>query len=231
MELGQMTQAIGTLNEKPLHAALKRLYTRPGDRTEVRLDGWVIDVVRDDCLVEIQTRQVSAIKRKLTDLVEHYPVRLVFPIAYEKWIVRLDRDGEHVLGRRKSPKRGCCELVFEELVSIPSLLLHPNFSLEVVLIQEEEIRHADSTVNWRRRGWAVSERRLLGIVAQRVFESPAELCRLVPAGLPAPFTTRQLSEAIGQPLRLAQMMAYSLREMGALQIVGASGRSSLYARA
>ena len=164
-----MSQTIGTLNEKPLHAALKELYARPGDRTEVPVDGFVVDVVRDDVLFEIQTRTLSAIKGKLSALVRRHPVRLVYPIAQEKWIVRLAHDGESVLGRRKSPRRGSIELVFEELVSMPRLLLHPNFSLEVVLIQEEEVRYPDETLNWRRRGWAVHERRLLGVVAQRSF--------------------------------------------------------------
>ena len=38
---------IGTLNEKPLHAALKERYARPGDAMEVKLHGYVVDVVRD----------------------------------------------------------------------------------------------------------------------------------------------------------------------------------------
>jgi hypothetical protein len=155
-------------------------------------------------------------------------VRLVYPIAYEKWIVRLGQDGESVLGRRKSPKRGAVEQVFDELAGMPGLLALPNFSLEVVLIQEEEIRHPANTVNWRRRGWAVRERRLLGIVSQHVFETREDLCRLLPGLLPEPFTTRQLAQAIGQPPRLAQKMAYTLRELGALRVVGRLKRANLY---
>ena len=37
---------IGLLNEKPLHASLKQWYARPGDRFEVPVDGFVIDIVR-----------------------------------------------------------------------------------------------------------------------------------------------------------------------------------------
>jgi hypothetical protein len=54
---------IGLLNEKPLHASLKQWYARPGDRFEVPVDGFVIDVVRDDLLIEIQTRNFSSLKR------------------------------------------------------------------------------------------------------------------------------------------------------------------------
>jgi hypothetical protein len=225
-----MTDGIGTLNEKPLHAGLKQFYARPGDRTEVPLDGWVIDILRDDGLIEIQTRKLGAIRRKLLDLCERYPVRLVYPVAYEKWIVRLAQDGATVVGRRKSPVQGAPELVFDELVSISRLLLHPNFSLEVVMIQEEEVRHPDSTVNWRRRGWAVSERRLLQVVAQHVYETPADLAQMIPTTLPEPFTARQLALALGRPLRLGQRMAYCLREIEVLEITGTYRRSYLYAR-
>ena len=226
-----MPNTIGTLNEKHLHAALKRWYAQPGDLTEVALDGFKIDLVRGDLLIEIQTRHLSAIKRKLATLVERHPVRLVYPIAQDKWIVRQSKSGKRILGRRKSPKHGSVELVFEELVSLPHLLAHPNFSLEVVLIQEEEIRRYDGARNWRRKGWGTHERRLIQVVGQRLFETPKELGELIPAGLPEPFTTAQLAESLHQPLWLAQKMAYCLREMGAIIAMGKRGRGNLYVRA
>src|SRR5215208_3427729 len=71
---------IGLLNEKPLHASLKQWYARPGDRIEVPVDGFVIDIVRDDLLIEIQTRNFASLKSKLTKLARSHPVRLVYPI-------------------------------------------------------------------------------------------------------------------------------------------------------
>lgn len=227
-----MANGVGTLNEKPLHAALKERLALPGDRFEVDVDGYVIDIVRGDCLIEIQTRNVSKIKRKLAALAENHCLRLVYPVAAEKWIVRLAADGESVLGRRRSPLRGSVELVFRELVSIPQLLLHPNFSLEVLLVREEEVRRQDANFrNWRRRGWATQERRLLDIVERRTFATAAGLSSLLPAALPDPFTTRQLAKAIHQPAWLAGKMAYCLREMGAVALVGKQGNAFLYARA
>ncbi len=225
---------IGTLNEKPLHAALKNWYGREGDRFEVRVDGFFIDLVRpraerDDLLVEIQTKNLFAMKRKLVRLVETHEVRLVHPVGLEKWIVRMGEDGAQV-GRRRSPKRGGPELVFAELVSFPALLQHPNFSLEVLLIREEEVRVRDETVNWRRHGWATSERRLLEVVGSHVFERPADLLALVPAALADPFTPVQLARALDRPAWLARKMTYCLREMGVLAPAGKKGRSNLYAR-
>ena len=79
-----MPNTIGTLNEKSLHAALKQWYARPDDLIEVSVDGFTVDIVRGDLLIEIQTRNLSAIKRKLMTLVEQHPVRLVYPVAQDK---------------------------------------------------------------------------------------------------------------------------------------------------
>ena len=156
------------LNEKSLHTALKEWYAQPNDRFEVPVDGFVVDIVRGDLLVEIQTRNFSAIKRKLTKLTVRHPVRLVYPIAREKWIVKLTEGASSQFSRRKSPKRGSIEHVFEELVSFPGLLLNPNFSIELLFIQEEEVRQHDTTRRWRRKGWVTYQRRLLQVMEQRL---------------------------------------------------------------
>ena len=83
---------IGLLNEKPLHASLKAWYAQPGDRFEVPVGGFVIDIVRDDVLLEIQTGSFASIKSKLAKLLESHQIRLIYPIAEEKWIVRLAKD-------------------------------------------------------------------------------------------------------------------------------------------
>jgi hypothetical protein len=105
---------IGELNGQPLHAALKAWYAGPDDRVEASVDGgqrgYVIDLVRGDLLIEIQTGSFSSIKRKLHDLVKRHPVRLVYPIAVEKWLLKLPKDGRDEPWRRKSPKRGGLKL-------------------------------------------------------------------------------------------------------------------------
>jgi hypothetical protein len=230
-ETPRVSRKISTLNEKPLHAALKRWYTGPTDRLEAAVDGFVIDIVRDDLLVEIQTRNFSSIKHKMAKLTAHHPVRLVFPIARQKWIVRLAADGHSQLGRRKSPKRGALVQVFQELVSFPQLMAEPNFSLHVLLIHEEQVRRLDDKRGWRRNGWVTHERRLLQVVDQRLYRNPADMSELIPSALNEPFSTLELAAAIDKPRRLAQKMAYCLREMGAITPTGKRGNAVLYARA
>ena len=222
-----MKKQIGTLNEKPLHAALKAEYARPGDRFEVATDGYVVDIVRGDLLIEIQTGGFSSIKHKLYDLVQRRPMLLVYPVAREKWIVKLGVDGKPA-SRRKSPKRGTLEELFLELVAFPTLLADPNFSLEVLLVQEEEHRRHERGRRWRRRGWVTHERRLLAVLERHRYQSPADLALLLPAGLSDPFSTADLAATGGRPRRLAQKMAYCLREMGAISAVGKQGNAILY---
>jgi len=221
---------IGELNEQPLHAALKAWYARPNDQVEVSIDGYVIDLVQNDLLIEIQTGNFSSIKRKLRDLVKRYPVRLIYPIAAEKWLLKMPKQGWDQPRRRKSPKRGQIEAVFGELVSFPQLLLEKNFSLEVVLIQEEEVRRYVGKKRGYKNGWVTVERRLLDVVTQRLFEVPSDVSALLPAEMPQEFTTKDMAEALGSPRWLAQKMAYCLREMGEITRVGKLDRSYLYAR-
>jgi hypothetical protein len=223
-------QAIGTLNEGPLHAALKEWYAGPGDRTEVVVDGYVVDIVRGELLIEIQTASLASIKTKLTNLVTGHPVRLVYPVAAEKWLVKLGDDLSTPISRRRSPRRGTVEDVLAELVSFPGLVINPNFSVEVLLVQEEEIRRHEAGRAWRRRGWVVHERRLVAVIGRRLFESPADLGKLLPVGLPELFTTADLAAVLGKRRPLAQRMAYCLREMGIISVVGKQGRALLYAR-
>jgi hypothetical protein len=220
---------IGTLNEQPLHAALKAWYAEDGDQVEVTLDGYVIDLVRGDLLIEIQTANFSAIRRKLAALTKRHPVRLVYPIPRDKWIVRLDDQGDPV-SRRKSPRRGVVVHLFAELVRIPALLAHPRFSLDVLLIQEEEQRRYDGQRGWRRHGWVVHQRLLLDVLDQQRFESPGDALALIPPALPDPFTTADLAEALGCSRRLAQQMCYCLRAMDTVETVGKRSNALLYAR-
>ena len=226
LESGDVSH-IGVLNEKPLHKSLKQWYSRPGDRLEVALDGFVIDIVRGDQLIEIQTGNFSAIKTKLTHLAREHRVRLIYPIVQEKWIVRLSPGGLGEVIRRKSPRRGRLEDLFRELVSIPQLLSNPNFSLEILMIRQEEVQRYVGKRQWRRKGWAIEGRRLLDVLDQAVFCASADWLRFVPEGVES-FTASDLARATAIRGDLGQKMAYCLREASLIELIGKRGRANLY---
>ena len=221
------SNGIGTLSERSLHASLKAWLAVPGDEIEKQVDGYHIDIVRGPLLIEIQTRNFSAIKRKLSSLLEDHQVKLVHPIASAKWIQRVDKDGRKV-SRRKSPRRGRVEHLFQEMIRIPALANHPNFSLDVILMQEEEIWIDDGKGSWRRKYWSIKDRRLLKVVDSVHILGATDYLSLLPEGLPSEFSNRQVSSELKIPNNLARKMTYCLRKMGLLKTVGKNGNAYLF---
>lgn len=219
---------IGTLREKPLHRSLKDWYFQDGDRVEVPVDGYVIDLVRGDLLIEIQTRGFSSMRSKLEALLgEGHRMRIVHPIPSEKWIVKVSDDGE-ILDRRRSPKHGKVTDVFSELVSFPAMVVDCDLEVEVLITHEEEFRHHTPGRSWRRKGWSVLERRLIDVVDRVVLADRPSLVSLMPERLPTPFTTVDVAAGLGQPRRIAQQMAYCLREAAVIEVVGKVGNAVQY---
>ncbi len=229
-----MPRVIGTLAEKSLHAALKAYYAKPGDLLECELDGYVIDILRPEdadpprC-IEIQTRHLGSMKRKLAALLDRHTVQVVYPIAQRRTITRINADGE--IRSRKSPKRGTVYDLFAELVRLPGMVQHPNFRLEALLIHEEQIWLDDGLGSWRRQHWSIHDRRLIAVVGALPLPTVADFAALLPADLPASFDTKELAALIHQPRSTAQKMAYCLRELGVVEIAGKRGNALLYRRA
>jgi hypothetical protein len=217
---------IGTLREGPLHAALKDWLARPGDRLEVPVSGFVIDLVRSDGeLVEIQTGSFSPLRSKMDALLDLHRVRVVHPIPARRRIVRVDPDGV-VLSSRPSPKRPGFTAIFDGLVSFPTLLDHPNLTIELLLCAEDHVR-APSPVRGRRYTRDPGERRLKEVLERVELRGARDLLGLVPA-LDGEFTTRELAAAMGEPLMLAQRAAACLRALDVLTPCGKRGRAPLY---
>ncbi|OGD55580.1 hypothetical protein A3K81_05120 [Candidatus Bathyarchaeota archaeon RBG_13_60_20] len=213
--------------EQSLHNQLKDLYAGEGDGVEATVNGYIVDVVRGDVLVEVQTGNFGAIRQKLHDLLRSHRVLLVHPVPLNKWIVRVDHQGRQV-SRRRSPKRGRLEEVFYELVHTPELIVCPGLELEVVMVDAEELWADDGRGSWRRRRWSIADRRLLSVVESRVFTDPRDYLGLVPEALRPGFTAGDLARESKLSSGLAQKMVYSLRKAGLLEPAGRRGRSNLY---
>ena len=154
-------------------------------------------------------------------------MRIVHPIPARRRIVRVDEDGE-VLSERPSPKKPGAALIFEGLVSFPTLLSHPNLVIEVLLCREDHIRKP-APVRGRRYLRDPGERRLTEILERIELKGPADAAALIPA-FEEPFTTKELAKAMRVPLPLAQKTAACLRALEVFEPTGMRGRAPLYTR-
>jgi hypothetical protein len=221
---------IGVLREGPLHAAVKEHLAQPGDRAEVRVDGFVIDLVRADGeLVEIQTGGFTPLGRKLDALLDRHRMRIVVPLPAERRILRVDEQGE-VLSARRSPQRATALDLFDRLVSFPSLLAHPNLVVEALLCREDHVRgpEAGRSRSGRRRR-DPGERRLVDVLDRVPMSNASDAARYLPSELAhEPFTTRELAAALGCRMLLAQRIAYCLRALEVLEDAGRRARAPLH---
>ncbi len=220
---------IGVMREGPLHAAVKALLAAPGDRLEVPVGRFVIDLVRADGeLVEVQTGAFGPLGKKLDALLDEHRMRVVHPVAAERRIVRVDEHGQ-VLRARRSPKRATAVEVFDKLVAFPSLLTHPNLTIEVLLLREDHIRGPQPTTA-RRRTRDPGERRLVEVLDRVELRTPEDILAALPALPLEPFSTRELAALLHCNTVLAQRTLYCLRMIGIVEPAGKRGRTPLHAR-
>lgn len=196
---------------------------------EVPVGRFVIDLVRADGeLVEVQTGAFSALGSKLDALLDEHRFRIVYPVARERRIVRVDGDGE-IVSARRSPKRADVVAVFDKLVAFPSLLTHPHLTLEVLLLREDHVRAGQAG---RRQRWTrdPGERRLVEVLDRVELRGAEDVERVLPALPSGSFTTRELAMRLGCTLRLAQRTAYCLRAIGIIEAAGKRGSTPLHRR-
>jgi hypothetical protein len=122
--------------------------------------------------------------------------------------------------------------IFDELIYFTRVYPHHNLVLEVPLIHVEEWTYPTPPTKKRRRRppkkYMVEDQRLVDIQEVHEFRTAEDLTALLPSGLPDPFDTAVLAEAMEIDRWVAQKIAYCLRKMGAIQCIGKRGNSLLY---
>jgi hypothetical protein len=216
--------------ETSLHRQLKARYADSPEDQEVVLDDYRIDAISDGELIEIQHGSLAAIRDKIAKLLKKHRVTVVKPIIARKQLVKLKRRGGKVIGSRLSPKRGQVLDLFDELIYFTRVFPHKRLTLEVLLVEVEELRYPGHGRRRRRgkRDFQIEDQRLLGVVEAHRFRTLTDLRKVLPQQLPATFHTGDLAECLEINRWVAQRIAYCLRETGAIKSVGKQGNALLY---
>ncbi|MEW4527006.1 hypothetical protein [Maioricimonas sp. JC845] len=214
--------------ETSLHQQLKQLYADEHDRREVSVDGYRIDAVVGEQLIEIQSASLGALREKVRTLLDSHDVLVVKPLAARKLLVKRARRGGKVQSRRRSPLKENIYNVFYDLVHFVDVFPHPRLTLHVLLTEQEEHRIPARKRRWKSKDYRVEDRRLVSVLETHEFREAEDLAALIPPDLPQPFTTEHLATATDQPRWMAQKIAYCLRKTGAATMVGKTGNALLY---
>lgn len=176
----------------------------------------MIDIRRGDLLIEVQTSAFGAMGRKLDRLLSDYHIQLVHPVAVATYLHKPK------VKARRSPLKGSLYTVLDELVSIPTLLDHPNLTLDVVLVTIDKFQKHDPKARRGRGGWRTMDKRLRSIESTHRFTSTDDLVDLMPGELPNPFTTADIATNSGIGRDAAQKLAYCLRALDRITVINRS---------
>jgi len=131
--------SIGTYSEGTLHAVLKCCYEPDSSRQELKIGRYIADIVGQDGIIEIQTRQLFKMKDKIKAFLSvSADVTVVYPVAAERNISWLNIDTGEITERRRSPKHDSIYTAIEELYPLSDYISDPLFHfIAVVLVTEE----------------------------------------------------------------------------------------------
>jgi hypothetical protein len=229
------TIMINTYNETSLHNELKNRYAeKTHGKIEQKIGKYICDIETEDGnIIEIQTRNLAKLTGKIANLLqEKRKVCLVYPLVYINYIERYNDDGV-CLSKRKSPKKHSMYELFDELMGVYPILLYKNFKLEVLLIEQVEIRQVtaepvqnETKTRRRLKPWIKSNKQLKSIIDKKSFSKPRHYIMLLPEEIPSPFCASDLAKTeVG---KYAHKMLWVLNKMELIERVEVKSRSYYY---
>ncbi len=219
--------------ETTLHQQLKHSYADDRSQTEVVMGRYRIDAIRDGELIEVQCASLAAIRDKCQDLLKRHQLRVVKPIVMRTRIAKVKQKGGPITSRRMSPKRGSVLDLFDELIYFTRVFPHPNLTIEVPMVNVEQLR---APAKKRRRRWQkdykIQDVTLESLEGSIELREPADLLNLLqlPADIET-FNTADLAKSIDRSRSTAQLIAYVLRKTGAIDTSGRNRLGIVYRRA
>ena len=219
---------IGTLGEKTLHAVLKEYFEPHKENQEVRVGNYVADIVGENGVIEIQTRQFNKLLKKLECFLEYCNVTVVYPIPQVKYLSWIDMDTGEVTAKRKSPKKGSIYDAAAELYRIKYTLDNPRMNLCLCLLEVEETRYLNGWSRDKKRGSSRCDRVPTGLNGEIYLRCPEDYRIFIPEGLDSEFTSGVFSKAAHISLKTAQTMLNLLSYLEIVEKVGRESRSIVY---
>jgi len=224
----RVRQGIGTLAEKTMHAVLKNYYAPDEDMHEIPIENYVADIYTGTEIIEIQTRSMDRMRKKLDTFLPLYPVTIVYPIPREKWLYWIDDETGEVSQKRKSPKKGNPYQAFIELYKIRPFLRNPNLRLRLDLIDMEEYRLLNGWSKDKKKGSERYDRIPTQFFEEIRIDCIRDYMQLIPYELQEQFTVKDFAKCAKIPVRLAGTVLLIFHDLELVRRVGKTGNSYIY---
>lgn len=221
-------KGIGTLAEKTVHGVLKHFFEPEEDNHEVALDGYFADIYNDAGVVEIQTRSFNRLREKLAVFLNYYPVTIVYPLAYNKWISWIDPETGSVSGRRMSPKHCNAYDAFFELYKIKQFLKNDNLRIKLVMMDVEEYKLLNGWNSTKKKGAERYDGIPVGIREIITIDCVEDYMQFVPYELKEEFSSAEFAKACKIDVATARLVLNILYYTGTVVRTGKSGKAYLY---
>lgn len=219
---------IGTLGEKTLHAVLKNYFEPHTDNQEIKVGGFVADIVGENGVIEIQTRDFSKLRKKLERFLEFCQVTVVYPIPKVKYLSWVDTGSGEVTSRRKSPHKGTIYDAIPELYKIKYTLDNPRMQLCLCLLEVEEYRYLNGWSKDKKRGSSRCDRIPTALCDEIYIRSPYDYKMFLPDGLGEQFDSLELSKLAKIDRSYAQTLLNLLTYLDVVERIGKNGNSIIY---
>ena len=228
---GRMSDGIGTLSEKSVHAVLKMTCESYADSREVKLGGYVADIVGEHGVIEIQTKSFRSLREKLEAFLPLCPVTIVWPCTETLWIRYVDLKTGETFPDRKSPLHQKPVDIFYETYAIRDLLAHDNLHFKIARIESVELRSVQKYKAKKHYRQLKLDRIPVNLLGEVSIESPYDWLNLLPGceSLTDCFTVKQMIEATHVDEDNVRLALKSLTAMGIVEERGKIGRARGYA--
>lgn len=219
---------IGTLQEKTVHAVLKDYYAPSRDMQEISVNGYVADIFTGKEIIEIQTANFNKMRGKLESFLPEYPVTIVYPIPYIKWLSWIDEETGECSQLRKSPVKGNIYKAFYELYKIKSYLPNKNLKLCFPLLNIEEYRLLNGWSKDKKKGSCRYDRIPVAMVDEIRFDRVEDYVQLIPYELEEPFTAAEFAKSVKIRKEEAGRVLHILNYLQVIRQEGKRGKAYLY---
>ncbi|MDR0986161.1 MAG: hypothetical protein LBL98_00485 [Ruminococcus sp.] len=127
--------SIGTLGEKGVHAYLKKRFEEHTDSHEIKIGGFVADIVGEQGIIEIQTAAFERLNKKLKAFLAATNVTVVYPVVAGTTIYNIETKRKYA-----SPKHKTKFNFLNEAYKIREFLQNDRLSFILVLMSVIEER-------------------------------------------------------------------------------------------